>query len=175
VPLRSPSRREARFVVTSWEGDPCHAVRCLSRSSVAHSGRAVKAYRDQLPALTGARQLYNSSFQRLALTPRGAIGHRKSRSRLGQIPQTTVFYLEHGQHQQPGYTQSNSMCVPSEALYHLADIARCLDLIPLSKLTKTVLFYSSSSHAVLTSCHGASLIFPLILYSYRHISFLLFS
>jgi len=144
------------IVVTSWEGDPCHAVRCLSRSSVAHSGRAVKGYRDQLPAHTGARQLSKG----WPLTPRGAIGHRKSRSRYGQIPQTTVFYLEHGQHQQPGYTQSNSMCVPSEALYHLADIARCLDLIPLPKPTKTEPFYSSPSHAVLTSCHRLSHLSP---------------
>ena len=40
--------------------------------------------------------------------------------------------------------------------------------IPLPELTKPQPFYSSSSHAVLTSCHGASRIFPLILYSYRH-------
>ena len=37
--------------------------------------------------------------------------------------QTSVFYLEL---QQPGYTQSNSMFVPSKVTYHLADIAPIL-------------------------------------------------
>ena len=43
------------------------------------------------------------------------------------------------------------MCVPSEALNHLADIARCLDLIPLSKFT------NQNRYLVVTPCRLALL------------------
>jgi len=40
------------------------------------------------------------------------------------------FYPEHGQLQQSGYTQSNSVFPPSKVTYHLADIAPILRLNP---------------------------------------------
>ena len=156
---------------------PCPAT-ALPCQSVAPTGRAVMGYRDDQPRLTPVAgnyiilheaRLHSTTVGPLAL--RGESGHCQSRSGYCQIPQTSLFYLEHGQPQQPGYTQSNSMFVPSKVTYHLANIAPILrSNSPLPETNQTGTVTSSSRFA--TSRRPAlspwRLVFPLILYSYRH-------
>ena len=147
MPAALPFRNQLRGVMPCPSVLPCPSVArpALPCQSVAPTGRAVMGYRDHQLRLTPVAGNYNSvrgaSDTVSPLTLRGESDHCQSRSGYCQMPQTSVFYIEHGQLQQPGYTQSNSMFAPSKVTYHLADIAPILRsriLLPETNQTGTV-------------------------------------